>query len=641
MNIQSLCPYGMKSIMECISRATLLSQPTDIPGFLLQYLSELISFRESFPEDDPKIVTFCYQEMWENKFLKTTVNPITTTKTSPEVPSQTELKEALKTLYSDLVSSGEQKKLNPLGKDKYPSATPTFVKPAPPHCVGRKVGKNVAPPVLVVKGEEKPAPPPCVERKFGKNVAPPVLVKGEEKPAPPPCVERKFGKNVAPPVLVKGEEKPVPPPCVERKFWKNVAPPVLVKGEEKPVPPPCVERKFGKNVAPPVLVVKGEDNPAPLPCVERKFGKKVAPPVLVVKGEEKPAPPPCVERKFGKNVAPPVLVVKGEDNPAPLPCVERKFGKKVAPPVLVVKGEEKPAPPPCVKRKFGKNVAPPVLVVKGEEKPAPPPCVKRKFGKNVAPPVLVVKGEEKPAPPPCVKRKFGKNVAPPVLVVKGEEKPAPPPRNINMKTRRVSISRVPSPPQSEATTDDIMKTPGTLELKTIHKKSPTPKASTSSATSDPSKLPNIPISKLTQSLVIPSKKTIGSLSLENREVVPERRALGPLKRAPKLEAGRVPNTERAKIRPTTPKFQQPEEWNLSNRLPEKKRILWTNREKVKPVAERKVQGAAFTRLASVVVSTNKCNLAPTHTCPHLAPACIIRYKRMQIRALPFGHNSPH
>lgn len=70
MNIQSLCPYGMKSIMECISRAILLSQPTDIPGFLLQYLSELISFRESYPEDDPKIVTFCYQEMWGKLLFK-------------------------------------------------------------------------------------------------------------------------------------------------------------------------------------------------------------------------------------------------------------------------------------------------------------------------------------------------------------------------------------------------------------------------------------------------------------------------------------------------------------------------------------------------------------------------------------------
>ncbi|KAA8596057.1 hypothetical protein FQN60_011348, partial [Etheostoma spectabile] len=188
MNIQSFCSYGLKCTLECISKATLLSQPTDVPGFLLQYLSELISFRESYPETDPKIVSFSYQEMWENKFLKTTVSPITTTKKSPEVPSETELNEALKTLYLDLASSGEQKKFNPLRKDKNPSATPMFLKPAPPPCVGRKIEKTVAPPAFVVKGGEKPAPPPCVERKFAKDVVPPVLVvKGDEKPAPPPA----------------------------------------------------------------------------------------------------------------------------------------------------------------------------------------------------------------------------------------------------------------------------------------------------------------------------------------------------------------------------------------------------------------------------------------------------------------------
>uniref|UniRef100_A0A8P4G2N8 RIIa domain-containing protein n=1 Tax=Dicentrarchus labrax TaxID=13489 RepID=A0A8P4G2N8_DICLA len=45
MSVQSWCPYGLKSLIECISRATFLSQPTDIAEFLHQYLSELISFR--------------------------------------------------------------------------------------------------------------------------------------------------------------------------------------------------------------------------------------------------------------------------------------------------------------------------------------------------------------------------------------------------------------------------------------------------------------------------------------------------------------------------------------------------------------------------------------------------------------------
>lgn len=169
---------------------------------------------------------------------------------------------------------------------------------------------------------------------------------------------------------------------------------------------------------------------------------------------------------------------------------------------------------------------------------------------------------------------------------------------------------------------------------------------TSTATSDTSKLPKIPIPNVTQRYFvippIPQRKTIGSLSLENREVVPEHRALGPLKRAPNLEAGRAPNTERAKIRPTTPNAQQPkEEWKMFLRSPERKRVLWTDREKVKAVAERKVQGAAFNRPAPVAVSINNFNLAPTHTCPHLGPTAILRYKRVLMRSLPSGHNSPH
>ncbi|XP_044050676.1 flocculation protein FLO11-like [Siniperca chuatsi] len=181
MYFQSLCPYGLKSIMECISRATLLSQPTDIPDFLLQYLSELISFRRSHPEADPKVVSFRYQELWENKFLRnmkgTTETPIATTEksaASPQVPSQAEIDEALKMLYSDLMSSIEENVAARLqsqkerlgtkkttGKDKKPSTTPMYSPPTPPPLVGRQFGKNVPTTVHIVKAEGKPAPPPC------------------------------------------------------------------------------------------------------------------------------------------------------------------------------------------------------------------------------------------------------------------------------------------------------------------------------------------------------------------------------------------------------------------------------------------------------------------------------------------------
>ena len=76
MTSHNLCPYGLKSTVECISRAALLSQPADIHNFLLKYLSELIDFRKCHPEDDPKLVSFNYQEMW-GKLLFNIINYIT------------------------------------------------------------------------------------------------------------------------------------------------------------------------------------------------------------------------------------------------------------------------------------------------------------------------------------------------------------------------------------------------------------------------------------------------------------------------------------------------------------------------------------------------------------------------------------
>lgn len=70
MDPKKICPYGLKTIVECITRATLLSQPTDIPGFLNDYLFELIDFRRSYPEADFKDVSFHYQEQWGELHFK-------------------------------------------------------------------------------------------------------------------------------------------------------------------------------------------------------------------------------------------------------------------------------------------------------------------------------------------------------------------------------------------------------------------------------------------------------------------------------------------------------------------------------------------------------------------------------------------
>ncbi|XP_071345648.1 uncharacterized protein [Trachinotus anak] len=170
MSFKIWFPYGLKSIIQCATRATLLSQPTDIPEFLLQYLAEMINFRKSHPEADPRDVTFLYQELWEKDFQRKMkgITPINTAETaSMQVPSQAEIEEAVKMLYTDLVSSIEHidEKLKKRGrinaqseKDKKSAATP--IKPTPPPCVGRPSGENVPPPFLVVKGERQTLPPP-------------------------------------------------------------------------------------------------------------------------------------------------------------------------------------------------------------------------------------------------------------------------------------------------------------------------------------------------------------------------------------------------------------------------------------------------------------------------------------------------
>ncbi|XP_061910506.1 uncharacterized protein LOC133654277 [Entelurus aequoreus] len=68
MDSRNVLPYGIRSQLECISRAVLLSQPGDIPGFLEVHLAQM---KQSAGEDltDLKEVAFRYQEQWENDFL--------------------------------------------------------------------------------------------------------------------------------------------------------------------------------------------------------------------------------------------------------------------------------------------------------------------------------------------------------------------------------------------------------------------------------------------------------------------------------------------------------------------------------------------------------------------------------------------
>lgn len=57
-------PYGLKSLLECMSRAVLLKQPDDIPGFLSKFMEEMIQFRGGDEARDIKEVAFDYGEQW-------------------------------------------------------------------------------------------------------------------------------------------------------------------------------------------------------------------------------------------------------------------------------------------------------------------------------------------------------------------------------------------------------------------------------------------------------------------------------------------------------------------------------------------------------------------------------------------------
>lgn len=60
-------PYGLKTLLECMSRAVLLAQPDDIAGFLSTHMEEMIRYREKNLMTDIKDNAFDYQEQWERQ----------------------------------------------------------------------------------------------------------------------------------------------------------------------------------------------------------------------------------------------------------------------------------------------------------------------------------------------------------------------------------------------------------------------------------------------------------------------------------------------------------------------------------------------------------------------------------------------
>ncbi|CAG5867633.1 unnamed protein product [Menidia menidia] len=56
-------PYGVKSLLECMSRASLLAQPDNIPRFLSTHVKKMLESRDD-DSRDIKEVAFGYQEQW-------------------------------------------------------------------------------------------------------------------------------------------------------------------------------------------------------------------------------------------------------------------------------------------------------------------------------------------------------------------------------------------------------------------------------------------------------------------------------------------------------------------------------------------------------------------------------------------------
>ncbi|XP_019737447.1 proline-rich protein 36-like [Hippocampus comes] len=96
-------PFGLKSLVDCIFRAIYFSQPTDMSDFIHQYISDLMDFIGFHEEESLERLFVVFQEQWEKKFLD-----IKDTKTCMEsVPSlqnisEAEIEDLLQRLYKDL-----------------------------------------------------------------------------------------------------------------------------------------------------------------------------------------------------------------------------------------------------------------------------------------------------------------------------------------------------------------------------------------------------------------------------------------------------------------------------------------------------------------------------------------------------------
>ncbi|KAM7406388.1 hypothetical protein PAMP_000767 [Pampus punctatissimus] len=425
----NLCPYGLKSLVECISRAVLLSQPADIPIFLLEYLAELINFRRCHPEADPKRVSFNYQEIWEKKFLrtkKTSETPITTSAAS-QVPSQAQIEETLTVLYSNLPSSTDGSVVNQVqhledrvktnetsGKDEKPSASTTYPKPTPPPRVGRQYGKNVPPPFLVVKGERKPAPPPSNVSMKTHRVSSARLPSQQEG--------KGTSKDVRMPQTCQATLTSIPekPSASESRLvgkptkLPSVPVPIVT---HKLVVPPIPQRK-NRGVVPDKTSSRPPEHKAQGP-LKTKAGPKAAPVSRPESANEKPTeikptPPsdPAPEKKKVRFIISPEKTREIKPTPPSDPAPEKK---KVRFNISPEKTKEIKPTPPRDSAPEKKKIRPNISREKTRKiKPTPPsdPAPEKKICPSISPEKTREIKPTPPSDPAPEKKKIRPNISP-------------------------------------------------------------------------------------------------------------------------------------------------------------------------------------------------------------------------------------
>nr|XP_046241230.1 histone-lysine N-methyltransferase 2D-like [Scatophagus argus] len=204
MSSQRLSPYGLKSLVECVCRATLLSQPAHIPKFLAQYLSELIDFRGPNHEADNKVVSFQHHELWEKMFFGNMRqqcdkgdSSATPTKRGKRNRKAQDGKDFPIVYQQEFPTSPESdvSDSNPSADTAPPSdlklVTPFRVKTRRvsslflPVGTANRASETQHNPSSSSSLQRPTPPPPSVLKQSGKMLAPPPSARAEMKPQPP------------------------------------------------------------------------------------------------------------------------------------------------------------------------------------------------------------------------------------------------------------------------------------------------------------------------------------------------------------------------------------------------------------------------------------------------------------------------